>query len=621
MSPQLELLEPRIAGGYLPGLSQPAILATLRVQRSLVVSRVLHRLEGQLAQWLPGFSLSLPDNPQGPDAVLTLLQRVLECLQERVNMPRFAPGRQLIQSEDGEGWRCLLILPVLGTSHNAPLHALAWLQRMLERGSGGFSDEDHKALEAVEEHFRREAPTGVMSARFLQVAHEDGIPWRHVTENVYQYGWGCRARLLDSTFTDRTPNIGVRLARSKMATAALLRAAGIPVPRHLPTDSVEQAEATARQLGYPVVVKPNDEDGGRGVFAGLRTPESLRRAWFQARRHSPRLLVEQHISGQDYRVYVFEGEVIEVMLRIPGSVVGDGERSIKALLDETNADPRRHQHGRLQPIALDEEALDLLQEQGMDPNAVPPAGQRVVLRRTANVHTGGEPVVVPLEQVHPDNIELCVRAVRLLRLDLAGVDLLIDDISLSWREGRAGICEVNAQPQMRPALPRPILAQLTRGKGRIPVVLIVESASASWPAEVVAELESGGRRAGLATAAGEVRLDNHCLASAVPDSAVAATLLLGDPHTELVLFHIATLNQLRSGLPVDRCDLLILAGDESFAPEADKLLQLLLPASARVWRIDDARHWRRNAPGMPPVQEVARQGVAAALLQFLESNA
>ena len=190
------------------------------------------------------------------------------------------------------------------------------------------------------------------------------------------------------------------------------------------------------------------------------------------------ILVEKHVQGRDYRIQVVNCEVHGVLERVPGGVRGNGEDSVRTLLErqnherETAEDDRRYLHTML----FDEEAKELLVDQHLDWNSVPAHGRFVRLRGACNVASGGVPLPVPLHKVHPDNLSLVLRAARVLRLDVAGVDLLIPDIEHSWLESGASICEVNAQPQMFSTLHKPMLASMFKGgNGRIPVVIIVES--------------------------------------------------------------------------------------------------------------------------------------------------
>ena len=73
-----------------------------------------------------------------------------------------------------------------------------------------------------------------------------------------------------------------------------------------------------------------------------------------------------------------------------------------------------------------------------------------------------------------------MRATEALGLDLAGVDLLIPDITKSWMEIGARICEVNAQPQISSdsGTHAYILNRLIKAQGRIPIDVVLGIASA-----------------------------------------------------------------------------------------------------------------------------------------------
>ena len=176
---------------------------------------------------------------------------------------------------------------------------------------------------------------------FIKAAFEMGMPFKELPGQVVQYGQGKPGRWMSSTFSDETPFIAARMARNKPIAAAILRKAGIPVPGHKIARDVDSALKIAEEFGYPVVVKPADKDGGLGVAAGLRTPEELVTAFKSAMKYSNNILVEKHVNGKDYRITVFQNEVISAVERVPGGVTGDGRHTIRELVELLNADPRR----------------------------------------------------------------------------------------------------------------------------------------------------------------------------------------------------------------------------------------------------------------------------------------
>jgi len=502
--------------------------------------------------------------------MLVGLARVIRALQRAAGLPDLGGCFASVEPDPasrmaGDQW--LLAVPSL--SPRAAAEALSWTTRIAgvfirNPAVDALTAAQLADMRRVIERMSAQAPRGTNNRCFLGAARELEIPTLQLTGGVFQYGWSRRSRWLDSSFTEDTSRISTMLARNKAATAALLRQAGLPVPDHRPVRTFEAALEVARTLGYPVVVKPLSEDGGVGVSAGLGTESELRVAFDRARAHSQDLLVEKHIEGRDYRVYVFRGRTVWAMERIPAGVTGDGIRSVRALVAEANRDPRRgkEEWSPMSPIELDAEAHELLESAGLGLDAVPEAGRFVRLRRAANVSSGGLPVGV-FDRIHPDNARLCERAASVLRLDLAGVDLLMPDISRSWRETGAGICEVNAQPQLSGATAPHMYAQILReivpGKGRVPVVLVLTDGRGPDYVKLAADALARRRLCvGATSAAGLTIADQRIRAGRESPFADVRTLMI-DSTVEAMVIGVDGLQFLQTGLPVDRIDLLVLA--------------------------------------------------------------
>ena len=323
---------------------------------------------------------------------------------------------------------------------------------MLWSSSDGPSAQTAQAYQALEAWLQSVQPQGWApnTLRFFAAARQRGIPTGQ-RAGMLQLGQGGHAELLDSSFTGHTSALATRIAKSKQLTSQLLGRAGLPVPAQWVAASLQSAEQAAHKLGWPVVVKPSNQDQGLGVVPGIRDLATLGHAFAAAQKYSPRqVIVEKHIEGDDHRLLVVGGVLRMATQRVPGGVTGDGLRSVQALLDALNADPLRGSDERslLIRIALDAQALDCLAEQTLTPGCVPTPGRFVRLRRTANISTGGTARDVT-DRVHPDNRALAERAARTVGLDIAGIDFLCPDISRSWREVGGAVCEVNAQPAFR----------------------------------------------------------------------------------------------------------------------------------------------------------------------------
>ena len=237
------------------------------------------------------------------------------------------------------------------------------------------------------------AAFGPSTQAILDEAARRDIPYIRLNEQSFvQLGQGKYQQRIRATMTSRTSALGVDIAGDKKLTTSLLASAGLPVPRSDMVRSAEEAVAAAVRIGYPVVTKPLDGNHGRGVGLDLRTEEDVRRGFEHALRQtrSGVVVVESFIQGNDYRVLVIDGHMVAVAERVPAHVIGDGEHTVRELVEITNKDPRRgigHEKV-LTRIKIDDAAEELVVKQGLALDQVPPKDAVVKLAATANMSTG-----------------------------------------------------------------------------------------------------------------------------------------------------------------------------------------------------------------------------------------
>lgn len=437
--------------------------------------------------------------------------------------------------------------------------------------------------------------------RFAQAARARGIPLVQ-RDGLIQLGWGRHSRRLDSSFTDATGVIATRLARQKIQTSRRLAENALPVPAGAQVATLEAARQVAKQLGWPVVVKPASEDQGRGVAPDLRDEAAFEAAFATAQALSPgAVIVEKHIEGADYRLLVVGGRLRMATRRIPAGVTGDGQHSLQALVEQANADPRRGHDKRSLLLCLhldDPEARRCLAEQALSHTSVPAAGRFVYLRKTANISTGGTAEDVTA-QLHPDNRLLAERAARIIGLDIAGVDFLCPDITRSWREVGGAICEVNAQPGFRVHWlgdpQRDINGEIVDwlmqgGDGRIPTAAITGTNGKSTTARMLHHIwQASGRTCGVTTTAGtwvgEALISRDNL-SGLP----GARLLLDDPAVEAAVLELPRKGLLVFGHPCDAYDVAALLNVQDDHIGADGIDTLEQMAALKAEVLERARH-------------------------------
>jgi cyanophycin synthetase len=418
----------------------------------------------------------------------------------------------------------------------------------------------------------QEVAIGPSTAALVAAAAARGVPARRLGDgSLVLLGHGARQRRIWTAETDQTSAVAQEIAQDKDLTRELLHAVGVPVPKGRPVASAEDAWEAAEELGLPVVVKPRYGNQGRGVATNLTSREAVLQAFDAAHKAGGSVMVERWVEGDDYRLLVVGGKVVAAARREPPQVVGDGVRTVRQLVEAVNRDPRRGD-GHATPLSrirLDEPvALAVLAEQGLSADSVPAPGRVVLIRRNANLSTGGTAEDVT-DAVHPDIAARAVEAARVVGLDVAGIDLLAKDIARPLNEQQAAVVEVNAGPGLRMHLqpsagaPRPVAQAIVDmmfapgEDGRVPIVAVTGVNGKTTTTRLISHLL---RRQGLCVAwtttdglfLGDRRLDDADCAG--PTSAQAALL---NPATEAAVLETARGGILRAGLGFDACDVAV----------------------------------------------------------------
>src|SRR5437763_473592 len=438
-----------------------------------------------------------------------------------------------------------------------------------------------------------QAAFGPSTQAILDEAARRDIPYIRLNDQSFvQLGQGKYQQRIRATMTSRTSALGVDIAGDKKLTTTLLAAAGLPVPRSDMVRSADEAATVAARIGYTVVTKPLDGNHGRGVSLDLRSEEDVRRGFERAiqQTRSGIVVVESFIQGNDYRVLVIDGHMVAVAQRVPAHVIGDGEHTVRELVDITNRDPRRgigHEKV-LTRIKLDGAAEELVRRQGFDLGAVPAKGSFVKLAATGNMSTGGISIDRTWEADH-DNVEIAEEAARVVGLDVAGIDFLTPDICQPVRETGGAIVEVNAAPGFRmhthptegdpQYVARPVLDLLfpPGSPSRIPIVAVTGSNGKTTTVRMINHILRGvGHHVGVTSTDG-IYIDNRLVKQVDASGPRSAQLVLQNPRVDCAVFEVARGGILREGLGYQRNDVAVVlnvTGDHLGLKEVHTLRQL-----------------------------------------------
>ncbi len=413
---------------------------------------------------------------------------------------------------------------------------------------------------------------GPTTAAIVEAARNREIPVIRIGDcSLVQLGWGEKQCRIQASTTGGTSCISVDIACDKWLTKQFLQEIGIPTPLARLVQNPVQASAVAEELGFPLVVKPSGGNHGNGVTVGVNSLDQLEAAYKGAIENDERVILEQQVEGNDYRLLVVGNEVVAAAQRIPAAVVGDGRHTVQELIDQVNQDPRRGEDHAfpLTKIVLDPMAIEVLAEAGLTAESVPPEGQTVFLRRTANISTGGTAVDVT-DLVHPEIKAMAVRAVCTIGLDIAGVDLVCQDVSAPLRQSGAQVIEVNASPGLRMHLypaegqPRDVAGLIVNhlfplgDNGRIPVIAVTGTNGKTTVTRLIRHILSlTGKTVGMTTTDG-ICVGEEQVCQGDTTGPWSTGIVLKDPRVQAAVLEVARGGILRSGLGFDYSDIAVI---------------------------------------------------------------
>ena len=522
-----------------------------------------HPVELRLRQMFPKVGPIEPLRPGSPVTMAHALEKVTLALQSQAGCP-VTFSRTTATQETG-----VYQVVVQYTEEAVGRLALDLACKLCQAALTGHAFDLGGAISQLHE-LDEEVRLGPSTGAIVDAAVARGIPYRRLTDgSLVQFGWGARQRRIQAAETDSTSAIAESIAQDKDLTKKLLHAAGVPVPLGRPVTSVEEAWAFALSIGLPVVVKPRDGNQGKGVTVNVTEREAFDAAYLTAERYG-QVMVEKYLSGHDYRLLVVGHRLVAAARREPPLVVGDGVHTVRQLVDQVNADPRRGTgHATsLTRIRFDDIAIGRLHAQGLQPESVPEKGRRVVLRNNANLSTGGTATDVT-DEVHPEVAARAVAAARMVGVDICGVDVVCESVQRPLEEQNGGVVELNAAPGLR----MHISPSYGKGRdvgqavidimfpegdnGRIPVIAVTGTNGKTTTVRLTAHLlRSHGWRVGMTNTDG-VYVNGRQTDSGDCSGPRSARNVLMHPDVDAAVFETARGGLLREGMALDRCQVAV----------------------------------------------------------------
>lgn len=413
-----------------------------------------------------------------------------------------------------------------------------------------------------------DAELGPSTSAIVNEAKKRNIPVTRIGhESLVQLGYGKCSRLIESTLTDATSCICADIASNKQLTKSILNDHQIPVPYGKVVYSEISAIMAANEIGMPVVVKPFDGNQGKGVHLDLKDEAQIKAAFKEASKYSNGIIVESYVTGKDYRILVVGGQVRAVSERIPALVVGDGKNTIKELIELTNLDNNRgDSHEKpLTKIKLDAATQNVLKKKGIDEEYIPKQDEEIRLRENGNISTGGT-AIDRTDVIHPDNVDIAVRAAEAIGIDIAGIDIVAEDISKSILHSSGAVVEVNSAPGIRMHLypskgqPRNVAKDIVdllypdEQSQSIPIVSITGTNGKTTTARLITHiLGIDGKKVGLTSTCGTF-INDKLISKGDNSGPLSAKALLSNRSIDAAVLETARGGIIRGGLGYDLAD-------------------------------------------------------------------
>ncbi|MBN1233487.1 MAG: acetate--CoA ligase family protein [Candidatus Coatesbacteria bacterium] len=418
---------------------------------------------------------------------------------------------------------------------------------------------------------KEEFTLGPSTSAIVAEAKRSGIPViRLDKKSLVQLGAGKFARRIRATATDMTNIIAVDTAEIPSLVQSILDKSGIPIIQTRVTENVDEAIKIAETIGFPLVVKPYLGQKGKGITLNVRNEEELKSAYYRARSFTELVILEEYIEGFTYRFLVINGKTAAVARRTPASVIGDGEHTISQLADIENKNPRRGSGDKpLGKIVLDNESDFLLKSRGYRTDTILKQGEQVSLQISCSPALGGYSVDVT-KMVHQSNCYFVERAVKIVGLDIAGVDVVAPSIREFFKETGGKILGVSTSPDFRPHI------NPAEGQGKnvaksvidmlfpegsnawIPLIAVAGTSGKTSTSHMITHiLTSLGEDVGLASSEG-IFMGTTKIKEGDSSNANGAQTLLRDPEAGCAIIEVSHESIEDEGLGYQKADVSVL---------------------------------------------------------------
>jgi len=241
-------------------------------------------------------------------------------------------------------------------------------------------------------------------------------------------------------------NISIINAKDKFITSSILEENNIPVPKFVKVNLLDTNKNIYNKIldtniNLPIVIKPVNGTFGIDVITDINSFEEFNKTINYLKQKYNDVMVEEQISGDCYRIFVFNNKIIDIINREKPYIMGDGVSTISELIKKRDIE----QH-KLNLLKVNNISELYIKKQGYTLESILDKNTKVYITNVINMHNGARIARIPIESVPQKNIDLFLKVNKVMDINCAGLDFLSDDITVEYDKNNAHILEVNGTP-------------------------------------------------------------------------------------------------------------------------------------------------------------------------------
>lgn len=229
----------------------------------------------------------------------------------------------------------------------------------------------------------------------------------------------------------------------------ILKENGYPVPNGITIDLCEDYELTKMiaHIQFPLVVKPESMNFGIHVYCNLQNPIDLQRAINYCQQATNKIIIEEFVDGDDFRLLVIDNKNVFATLRIPPNVTGNSINTIYELIEQKNLGRTTSNINPWTKIQINSEMENYLKKKNKDLNSIPIRGETILLSDVASISKGGDSIDMT-DLIHPSFSKVAIEISKLFGSKIIGIDMKVIDSKSEAIETNYCILEVNEAPMI-----------------------------------------------------------------------------------------------------------------------------------------------------------------------------